>query len=78
MCERYIPRLPPARLQLRTWPATQACALTGNQTGDTSIHRPALNPLEPHQTGQERILEPILKPIFKKEHVFATWILLCQ
>ena len=25
--------------------ATQACALTGNQTGDHLVHRPALNPL---------------------------------
>ena len=33
-----------------TWPATQACALTGNRTGDPLIHRPALSP-EPHQPG---------------------------
>ena len=26
-------------------PATQACALTGNQTDDPLVHRPALNPL---------------------------------
>ena len=25
---------------LGTWPATQACALTGNQTGDLSFCRP--------------------------------------
>ena len=30
---------------LGTWPATQACALTGNGTGDPLVHRPALNPL---------------------------------
>ena len=29
---------------LGTWPSTQACALTGNQTGDPSVHRPTLNP----------------------------------
>ena len=23
-----------------TWPMTQACALTGNQTGDSLVHRP--------------------------------------
>ena len=28
-----------------TWPATQACALIGNQTCDPLVHRPALNPL---------------------------------
>ena len=31
--------------QLRTSPATQACALTGNRTGDPLVHKPALNPL---------------------------------
>ena len=27
------------------WPATKACALTGNRTGDLSVQRLALNPL---------------------------------
>ena len=31
--------------ELGTWPATQACALTGNQTGDPLVRRPTLNPL---------------------------------
>ena len=31
--------------QLGTWPTTQACALTGNRTGDLSVCRQALNPL---------------------------------
>ena len=31
--------------KLGTCPATQACALTGNQTGDPLILRPLLNPL---------------------------------
>ena len=30
---------------LGTWPATQACALTGNRTSDPLVHRPVLNPL---------------------------------
>ena len=30
---------------LQTKPTTQACALTGNQTGDPLVHRGALNPL---------------------------------
>ena len=33
-----------------TWPATQACALTGNRTGDPLVHRPVLNP--PSHTSQ--------------------------
>ena len=28
-----------------TWSTTQACALTGNQTGDSLVHSPVLNPL---------------------------------
>ena len=30
---------------LGTWPATQACALTGSQTSNPLVRRPALNPL---------------------------------
>ena len=30
--------------QLGTWPATQSCALTGNQTCDPLVHIPVLNP----------------------------------
>ena len=33
-----------------TSPATQACALTGNQTSSSLVHRPVLNPL--NHTGQ--------------------------
>ena len=45
MCERYINRLPLTHSLLGTWPATQACALTGNRTCNLSVCRPALNPL---------------------------------
>ena len=31
--------------QLGTWPTTQTCVLTGNQTRDPLVHEPALNPL---------------------------------
>ena len=37
--------LPLTGLQLGTQPATQACALTGNQTGDPLVQELALNPL---------------------------------
>ena len=37
--------LPLACSQMRTWPATQTCALTGNQTGNPLVHKPALIPL---------------------------------
>ena len=45
MCERYIHLLPLARFQLGTWPATQACALTGNRTVNFLVCGLALNPL---------------------------------
>ena len=36
---------------LGTWPETQACALTGNQTGDPLVYKPALNPLSHTSQG---------------------------
>ena len=39
------------RPQLGTWPATQACALTGNHTGDLSVCRWALSPLSHTSPG---------------------------
>ena len=44
--------LPLSCLLLGTWPATQACALTGNQTGDPLVCRPALNPLSQTSQGE--------------------------
>ena len=37
-------------------PATLACALTGNQTGDLSVRRPVLNPLSHTSQGPPSIL----------------------
>ena len=53
MCEKYINKflLPPG-----TWPTTQACALTGNQTGDLLVCRPALNPLSHTSQGDIKTL----------------------
>ena len=36
---------------LLTWPATQACARTGNQTSDPLVCSPALNPLSRTSQG---------------------------
>ena len=44
--------LPPTCPLLGTWPTTQACALTGNGTGDPFVHRPALNPLSHTSRGK--------------------------
>ena len=43
MCEIHMDQLPLTHPQLGTWPKTQAYALTGNQTFDLFVHRPALS-----------------------------------
>ena len=65
--------LPLARPLLGTWPATQACALTGNQTSDLLLHRPVLN--QRSHTSQGYSNE------FFKDYVFVLlikFIFLCQ
>ena len=49
--ERYLNRLPLACLQPETWLATQACALTGNQTDKPLVPSPALSPLRHTSLG---------------------------
>ena len=44
--------LPLVHPPLGTWPATQACALTGNRTSDPLVHQPALNLLSHTSQGQ--------------------------
>ena len=36
---------PLAHCKMGAWPATHACALTGNRTGDPLVRKPTLNPL---------------------------------
>ena len=55
MGKRYINWLLLTCPQLGTWPATQACALTGNRTGDPLVDRLALTPLS-HANQGVRIL----------------------
>ena len=47
---------------LGTWPATQACALTGNQTGDPLVHRLELSPLS--HTSQCKTYEIFISGTF--------------
>ena len=47
--------LPLACPLLGTWPTTQACALTGNPTGDPLVHRPALNLLSHTLQGKDTL-----------------------
>ena len=51
MCKRDIHWLPLPHPQPGTWPAIQACALTGNRTGNPLIRRRALNPLSHTSQG---------------------------
>ena len=53
MRKRHIHQLPLAHPLLGTWPASQACALTGNRTGDLLVNWLALNPLS--HTSQGRV-----------------------
>ena len=48
LCERNIELVAPG-----TWPATQACAQTGNLTSNLLAHRLALNPLCHTSQGEE-------------------------
>ena len=47
---------------LGTWPATQACALTGNRTDDPVVDRPALNPFSHTSQGYARC--PFIMELF--------------
>ena len=49
--ERVRETSPLTRPLLGTWPTTQACALTGNQTGDLLVLRPTVNPLSHTSQG---------------------------
>ena len=60
LCKRYIDQLPPPRPQLGTWPATQACALTGNQTSDPLALRLVLNALSHTSLGILEFLSRVL------------------
>ena len=59
--------LPLMRPLLGTWPATQACALTGNRTGERLVRRPMRHPLSPtsqgwkaHSKGRSSYVEDLL------------------
>ena len=68
--ERNISRLPLTHPQPRTWPATQACALTGNGTSDLLVCGMKPNPLNHTSQGHNvnfkdySLLEPSLTICF--------------
>ena len=47
--------LPLTYLLLGAWPATQACALTGNQTGNPLVYSPMLTPLSYTSQGKKSL-----------------------
>ena len=51
MCERNVNQLPLARAPTGDGAATQACALTRDQTSNASVRRLALNPLSQRASG---------------------------
>ena len=68
--ERYINWVPLTHPQLGTWPATQAYALTDNQTSNLWVHRPTLNPLSHTSQGLILVLICISLMISNVEHLF--------
>ena len=54
--------LPLTHPLLGTWPTTQAHDLTGNQTSDLSVHRPALNPLSHTSQGFPILNSNVTRP----------------
>ena len=57
---------------LGTWPPTQACALTGNQTSDPLVCRSALNPLSCTNQGMILVLRCIFQSMFAGPEAFRT------
>ena len=52
--------LPLTWAPLGIWPSTQACALTGNQTGDPLVHRPAFCSLSYTSQGWKLLFNLVL------------------
>ena len=63
--------LPLTRPPLGTWPATQACALIGNGTGDPLVPRPVLNPLS--HTSQEKFSYFTIKVTYSQVPGIRMW-----
>ena len=58
---------------LGTWPTTQACALTGNQTSDPLVHRLTPSPLSHTSQGKTIIYNLFL--ILKFSYVYMCYLL---
>ena len=58
---------------LGTWPATQACALIGNQTGNPLARRPVLNPLS-HTSQGKNVVITVLRIVLGYQSILNTWV----
>ena len=67
--------LPLACSALGTQSATQACALTGNRTGNPVVHRPDQS-TEPHQPGHNASSLCAVKIVLKITMSDKNWIFL--
>ena len=63
--------------QLGTWPTTQACALTGNQTCDPLVHSLVLNPLSHTSQGWFFIIELLVFFIYCR-YKFLVSYMICK
>ena len=52
-----------------TWPPTQACALTGNQTSNPLVCRPVLNPLNHTSQGSINIFDQVYPLLNLRQHM---------
>ena len=72
--------LPLMLLVLGTWPATHACALTGNRTGDPLVSRSTLNPLSHTSRGRVYVFNLYKKWAFHVDKMYlvpSSLITLC-
>ena len=63
--------LPPPPLPLGTWPATQACALTGNWTSHPLVRRPALSPLSHTSQGTGCVFNPLIICLNMQDFIYS-------
>ena len=61
-----------------TWPATQARALIGNPSGDSLVHRPALNPLSYTSQGYKETFYQAKVSIHRLPSVIVLKLMLIQ
>ena len=64
--------------QLGTWPTTQACALTRNQTGKLSVCGTTSNPLSDTSQGSLKVSETVLPIQLFRGYLWVNYLLFWQ